>query len=181
MERVRPGLHEEARCTVIWLQGWAGMPRSILVFPPQKSLVHVIRLFLSFVRLLPMRLHWKVKYMTAMTLEIDIELGSALTTAAAIVSLLESMQQREAYRETEGLLGSMQFLAHLHVRGPQSGMPATFQRSLSLLQSARQSHSWLLLGDVLRYEVTPVLQDWRLILRNNGLSGAADNRPGSES
>lgn len=99
--------------------------------------------------------------MNATMIEIDNELGAAITTTAGIISLLDAMQEREAFRELEGLFETMSLLFFINGDHPASPVPESFERTLSLMISARESRSWLLLADILRYEVTPLLKNWK--------------------
>ena len=117
--------------------------------------------------------------MKATMTEIDKELGAALTTTAGIISLLDSMQEREAYRELDGLFETMSLIFFINGEHPECPVPDTFERTLSLMKSARESRSWLLLADILRYEVTPLLKNWKAVAkecRTPSESGAGDIR-----
>ncbi len=104
--------------------------------------------------------------MNATMSEIDQELGAALTTTAGIISLLDSMREREAYRELAGLMETISAIFMMYCEHPDWALPESFERTLSLLVNAQESRSWLLLADILRYEVTPLLQDWSKEFRN---------------
>lgn len=110
--------------------------------------------------------------MNATMTEIDNELGAALTTTAGIISLLDGMQEREAFRELEGLFETMSLLFYINGSHPACPVPETFERTLSMMISAHESRSWLLLADILRYEVTPLLKNWKASAKEFRLTAA---------
>src|SRR5579872_72196 len=97
--------------------------------------------------------------------EFDQELGTALTTANGIVSLLDSGNEREAFRELAGLLDILRLLCRMKVYSPEIPLPDNLERAMSLVLSAQETRSWLLLADVMRYEIEPILKDWKAIMR----------------
>ena len=104
--------------------------------------------------------------MSSRICEFDHELGVALTTTTGIIDLLEIGKQREAFREAGGLLDILKALCRLKVYSPEIPLPDNFERAMSQVMSAYTNQSWLLLGNVLRYEIEPILKDWKTLMRN---------------
>src|ERR1051325_11350295 len=99
--------------------------------------------------------------------EFDQELGTALSTANGIIDLLDCGNEREAFRELAGLVETLRVLCRMKVYSPEIPLPDNFERAMSLVTSAQESRSWLLLGDVLKYEIKPILKNWKAIMRQD--------------
>ena len=64
----------------------------------------------------------------------------------------------------------MSLLFYINGDHPACPVPETFERTLSMMISAQESRSWLLLADILRYEVTPMLKNWKSAAKEFRLS-----------
>ena len=66
-----------------------------------------------------------------------------------------------------GLLRIAASITEYHKAGPalipRAQIPVMLERSLGQVISAQESNSWLLLCDILQYEVTPILESWKAI------------------
>ena len=108
--------------------------------------------------------------------DLENETAATIDCAKQIGDMLEAVQQQDAYRLLPDLLDRIRLLydvtsqdlgwvepADATIRRAQ--MPDVLERALSLLISAQESHSWLLLADVIKYEVQPILVAWQTLIR----------------
>jgi hypothetical protein len=107
--------------------------------------------------------------------EFENELDSALETNSSVIRLLEARDEQQGYTELAKLLSAIQVFFAFSceeldwidphgVEIPRKQIPIMLERALSQVVSAQESRSWLLLCDILQYEVTPILESWKAIV-----------------
>jgi hypothetical protein len=108
--------------------------------------------------------------------EFDQELDVALETNANVIRLLEARNEQQGYTALGKLLNSIRVFFAISsedlgwadpkgIEIPRGQIPTMIERALSQIIAAQESRSWLLLCDILQYEVTPILESWKAIVR----------------
>jgi len=105
----------------------------------------------------------------------DRELDGALETNAAVIRLFKARNDQQGSDELWKLLDAIWLLYAMtseDVAGPdpygieipRKQIPAMLERALGQIISAQESQSWLVLCDILEYEITPILESWKVIV-----------------
>ncbi len=111
--------------------------------------------------------------------ELDKELDQVAEAGAAIVRLFESRDQEQAYQALSQYLESLAVLFSIFsedlgwVHGEEGdtrpAMIASLEQALGELISAQENGFWISVCDVLEYEIAPVLDGWKsLVKRTRG-------------
>ena len=111
--------------------------------------------------------------------ELDRELDHVAEAGAAIVRLFESRNQGQAYEALSQYLESLavlfsifsEDLGWVHEEGNDSRttLTASLEQALGELVSAQENGFWISVCDVLEYEIAPVLDGWKsLVKRTRG-------------
>ncbi len=107
--------------------------------------------------------------------ELDRELDQLTEAGAAIVRLFESRNQGQAYQALSQYLESLavlfsifsEDLGWVHDEGSDSrpALIASLEQALGELVSAQENGYWISVCDVLEYEIAPVLDGWKSLVR----------------
>ena len=111
--------------------------------------------------------------------ELDKELDQVVEAGAAIVRLFESRDQEQAYQALSQYLESLAVLfsifsedlgwVHSEEGDTRPAMIASLEQALGELISAQENGFWISVCDVLEYEIAPVLDGWKsLVKRTRG-------------
>jgi hypothetical protein len=104
--------------------------------------------------------------------EIEQGITAAIETANGVIGLFESRNDSEAYSALAKLLDAARIFFAVfsedlgwvdpeNVEIPRSAIPAALERALTQVISAQESRSWLLLCDIIQYELIPILESWK--------------------
>ena len=104
--------------------------------------------------------------------EIEEGIAAAIETANGVIGLFESRNETEAYTALAKLLDAARIFFTVfnedlgwvdpeNVEIPRSAVPAALERALTQVISAQESRSWLLLCDIIQYELIPILESWK--------------------
>jgi hypothetical protein len=104
--------------------------------------------------------------------EIEQGIAAAIETANGAIGLFESRNEAEAYTALAELLDAARIFFTVfsedlgwvdpeNVEIPRSAIPSALERALTQVISAQESRSWLLLCDIIQYEVIPILESWK--------------------
>ena len=111
--------------------------------------------------------------------ELDRELDQVAEAGAAIVRLFESRDQEQAYQALSQYLESLAVLfsifsedlgwVHEESGDSRPALIASLEQALGELISAQENGFWISVCDVLEYEIAPVLDGWKsLVKRTRG-------------
>jgi hypothetical protein len=107
--------------------------------------------------------------------DLERELDVAIESATRVISLLEERDEAQAYHALAQLLDAVRIFFTItcedlgwvdpkDIEIPRPAIPSMLERALSQVIAAQESRSWLLLCDIIQYEIVPILESWKTIV-----------------
>jgi len=107
--------------------------------------------------------------------ELNRELNDVLASADEIVCLLKNECEEQACNQLDQVLDSIRIFFTIFAEDlgwnelsdmevPRREVPMVLERVSAQLSAARASHHWDSVCDVLKYEITPILQSWQKLV-----------------
>jgi len=109
--------------------------------------------------------------------ELEREICAAIEASGQFVTLLEARDEVQAYGALAKLLDAVGIIFAItcedvgwvdppNIEIPRPAIPSMLERALSQLITAQESRSWLMVCDILQYEIIPILDSWKSIIRS---------------